>query len=65
MIATDCDLEKYLNNFLPKLFYEVECNKQKVTVRVPGPCKDRVYSASRLCKFCSCQYKENKKNGNV
>ena len=69
MTDIDCDLDNYLNNFLPKLFYEIECDKQEVTVRVPGSVKDRVYRlTSSLCVFCSCRYRdreESKKNGNV
>ena len=45
-IYTEYDLEKYLNNFLPKLFYEIECDKRKVTVRVPELVKEKV-----LCRL--------------
>jgi len=67
MTDTDCDLDKYLNNFLPKLFYKIECDKQEVTIRIPGSIKDKVHRlASSLCVFSSCWHiKESKKYGNV
>jgi len=50
MIITEYDLEEYLNSFLPKLFYEIECDEWGVTVRVPDSVKDKVYNrlAGRL-----------------
>ena len=67
MTDTDCDLDKYLNDFLPKLFYEIECDKREVTVRIPGSIENKVRRfTSDLCVFCGCGYiKESKKNGNV
>jgi len=43
---TEYDLEKYLNNFLPKLFYEIESDGWGVTVRVPELVKKKV-----LCRL--------------
>ena len=46
MLNTEHDLEKYLNNFLPKLFYEIECDGWETTVRVPELVKEKV-----LCRL--------------
>ncbi len=42
MIVSEYDLEELLNGFLPKLFYEMECDEWGVTVRVPEAVKDKV-----------------------
>jgi len=41
-IVRDYDLEELLNSFLPKLFYEIECDEWGITVRVPDLVKDKV-----------------------
>lgn len=44
MVAEYYNLEEYLNDFIPKLFYEIESDEWGVTVRVPGVFKDKVLS---------------------
>ena len=41
-IIKEYNLEELLNSFIPKLFYEIECDEWGVTVRVPELVKDEV-----------------------
>ena len=58
MTDIDCDLDNYLNDFLPKLFYEIECDRREVTVRIPAgstEIENKVHRlTSNLCVFCGC-----------